>query len=102
MKNKKGLVSVAVGLGLMGFALAAPAHADTNDGVAGALVGVGSDTSQDVIEGFSTALDGVNPAGLTVTNPKRYVLLMMMMLLMMMTMVMIIMMDDVLQNPYGH
>ena len=72
MKNKKGLVSVAVGLGLMGFALAAPAHADTNDGVAGALVGVGSDTSQDVIEGFSTALDGVNPAGLTVTNPNSY------------------------------
>lgn len=58
MKNTKALVSLAAGLGLVGLALAAPASADTNVGSDTALVGVGSDTSQDVIEAFANALDG--------------------------------------------
>ena len=58
MKYTKALVSVAAGLGLIGLALAGPASADTNVGNDTALVGAGSDTSQDVIEAFSNALDG--------------------------------------------
>jgi len=57
---------MAAGLGLIGLAFAGPASADTNIGSTTALAGVGSDTSQDVMEGLSGALGG----GTSIANYK--------------------------------
>ncbi len=58
----KAFGAVAAGIGLMALAVAAPAQADTNTGNLTTLAGVGSDTTQDVVEGFSNAFtSGGNP-----------------------------------------
>jgi len=66
VKNKKALASMAAGLGLIGLAFAGPASADTNQGSTTALAGVGSDTSQDVVEGLAGILGG----GTSIANYK--------------------------------
>lgn len=53
MKLRKSMAAVAAGVSLLGMAVASPALADTNPGSTTTLAGVGSDTSQDVMEGLS-------------------------------------------------
>jgi hypothetical protein len=56
------MAAVVAGVSLLGLAVASPALADTNVGSTTTLAGVGSDTSQDVMEGLSASLtSGGNP-----------------------------------------
>jgi hypothetical protein len=50
------MVAAVAGLGLLGLAFSSPALADTHVGSTTTLAGVGSDTSQDVMEGLSNSL----------------------------------------------
>jgi hypothetical protein len=63
VKLRKSIVMAAGGFSLLAVALGGPASADTNPGNTTTLAGVGSDTSQDVVEGLSgVILDGGTPA----------------------------------------
>jgi ABC-type phosphate transport system substrate-binding protein len=63
VKLSKSIVMAAGGFRLLAVALSGPASADTNVGSTTTLAGVGSDTSQDVMEGLSGIItDGGNPA----------------------------------------
>jgi hypothetical protein len=53
VKLRKSIVIAAGGFSLLAVALSGPASADTNAGNTTTLAGVGSDTSQDVLEGLS-------------------------------------------------
>jgi hypothetical protein len=56
VKLRKSIVMAAGGFSLLAVALGGPASADTNPGNTTTLAGVGSDTSQDVMEGLSGIL----------------------------------------------
>jgi hypothetical protein len=60
VKLRKSIVIAAGGFSLLAVALSGPAIADTNVGSTTTLAGVGSDTSQDVIEGLSSVLKDAN------------------------------------------
>jgi hypothetical protein len=63
VKLRKSIIMAAGGFSLLAVALGGPASADTNPGSTTTLAGVGSDTSQDVMEGLSgIILDGGVPA----------------------------------------
>ena len=68
MKLRKSMAAAAAGISLLGLAVASPALADTNVGNTTTLAGVGSDTSQDVVEGFGRTL--TNGAGPLISNYK--------------------------------
>jgi ABC-type phosphate transport system substrate-binding protein len=53
VKIRKSIVVAAGGLSLLAVALSGPASADTNVGSTTTLVGVGSDTTQSLVEGLS-------------------------------------------------
>jgi hypothetical protein len=57
VKLRKSMAAAAAGISLLGLAVASPALADTNVGSTTTLAGVGSDTSQDVVEGLSSTLN---------------------------------------------
>ena len=56
MKIRKSIVMAAGGFSLLAVALGGPASADTNVGSTTTLVGVGSDTTQNVVEGLSNVI----------------------------------------------
>ena len=79
MKLRKSIVVAAGGFSLLAVALSGPASADTNPGNTTTLAGVGSDTSQDAIEGLSGVILGTGntpvisnykatPVGRTITT----------------------------------
>ena len=56
----KAAIAVGINALVFGGLVVGPANADPGVGVYGDLVGTGSDTTQDVLNGLSTAL-GINP-----------------------------------------
>jgi hypothetical protein len=61
VKLRKSIVVAAGGFSLLAVALSGPASADTNVGNTTTLAAVGSDTSQDVMEGLSSVIGGATP-----------------------------------------